>query len=445
MKPVTELQPDRRGALILIVALALAARAGVALLTKSWIFLSDDSFRAFGYEMSQIAASLATGQGFSWPAGIDWFPYRPGPTAWMPPLYPFIIAIAFKGFGVFSVESALVLEFFQTIASVLTCVLLYSVGKRIYGVRAGLLAALMLALYPASIHFAVQKIWSTSLFAASPLILILMTMWSANRPGASTGLVVGCTFGLAALLDPIVLTALPFALAWLYREAGQDRSKMIATVGAILIAALLVISPWILRNYALFGRFTLIKSNFGNELFLGNNEYSVGDHRDVVVPLRNLDEILSEAEMEFIRKSNEVIRSDFLLGKAVDHIVAHPLRFSQLTLNRVLHYWTFPNPPGGVFEKLSLVCYFMLLVLSALGFAQSDLRSSHVQLALLFLLSLPLPYYFTVIAHFRYRFPIEPILMVFAAQAVDRFVVRVPRLSSLVRAWPLSSPGVGTM
>lgn len=393
-------------------------------LTTIWVFPGDENFRAFGYEMGQIAASLATGGGFSWPEWTDWLTYRPGPTAWMPPLYPSIIALVFKGFGVFSGTSALVLELLQTIASVLTCLLLYWVGQRTYGERAGLLAALVYALYPASIHFAVQKIWSTSLFAACPLILILMLMWSKNRPGIKTGFLVGCAFGLAALLDPIILAALPFVFGWLYQETGRDRRKVMATGGAILIAVTLMISPWIMRNYAVFGRLTLIKSGFGNELFIGNNSHSVGDSHDIDTVLLYLDEILSPAELELYRDSNEAIRSDILFGKAVDYIVAHPLRFVRLTLTRVLHYWALPNPASSVLDKVSVLCYFIILVLAAIGLAWSDLGRSRVRLALLFLLSLPLPFYFTTVAHFRYRFPIEPILMVFAAHAVDRFWTR---------------------
>jgi hypothetical protein len=56
-----------------------------------------------------------------------------------------------------------------------------------------------------------------------------------------------------------------------------------------------------------------------------------------------------------------------------------------------------------------------------LGLATSDLRRTRVQLALLFLLTLPLPFYVTLVSHFRYRFVVEPLLLLFAAAAVVRF------------------------
>src|SRR5688500_14159938 len=110
--------------LIGIVVLACAARLIYGALIQSWAFSSQSDFCACGYELGQIAASPALGDGFSWPQANPLQDiYSPGrPTAWMPPLYPFLIAAAFKIFGVFSEQAAIALELFQTIVSALTCV-----------------------------------------------------------------------------------------------------------------------------------------------------------------------------------------------------------------------------------------------------------------------------------------------------------------------------------
>jgi hypothetical protein len=90
--------PKPRHCLIAIVVLALGARLAVAVLTRSWVFPSDRNFWGFAYEMGQIAASLALGNGFSWP---DWSELPAGPTAWMAPIFPLIMAGMFKIFGIF--------------------------------------------------------------------------------------------------------------------------------------------------------------------------------------------------------------------------------------------------------------------------------------------------------------------------------------------------------
>ena len=58
----------------------------------------------FGYEAGRVARSLATGKGFSSPL------FEPsGPTAWMAPVYPALMAVVFRLFGVYSETSAIVL------------------------------------------------------------------------------------------------------------------------------------------------------------------------------------------------------------------------------------------------------------------------------------------------------------------------------------------------
>jgi hypothetical protein len=80
----------------------------LAVATTSWVFPRDDNSWAFGYELGQIAASLAMGDGFGWPENVLYADlYHPGqPTAWMPPISPFLIAAAFKSFGTFNKEAA---------------------------------------------------------------------------------------------------------------------------------------------------------------------------------------------------------------------------------------------------------------------------------------------------------------------------------------------------
>ena len=46
-------------------------------------------------------------------------------------------------------------------------------------------------------------------------------------------------------------------------------------------------------------------------------------------------------------------------------------------------------------------------------------KGKDIQFLLLFFLSFPLPYYFTIVGLFRYRFPLEPLLMIFAAYALQ--------------------------
>jgi hypothetical protein len=177
----------------------------------------------------------------------------------------------------------------------------------------------------------------------------------------------------------------------------------------MLIALFLSISPWLVRNYRVFGQFVFIKSNFGNELYLGNREGATGGYNDAELPFH-----FPVAEKEYLQRSDEVVRNSFLLRKAITFIVADPLSFAQRTMNRFIHYWTFIRPKRGWEAEFSLVAYYAVLTLAVSGLLLSRAKGRDLQLVLLFLLLLPIPYYLTHVRLFRYRFPIEPILMVFA-------------------------------
>ena len=91
--------------LLLIVVIALALRlAEMTFLYSEQLSPARDHWQ-FGYETGRIARSIVEGKGFSNPLFGD-----TGPTAWMTPVYPYLVAGIFKIFGVYTKTSALVLQ-----------------------------------------------------------------------------------------------------------------------------------------------------------------------------------------------------------------------------------------------------------------------------------------------------------------------------------------------
>src|SRR5947199_10130483 len=106
---------------------ALRVRLVVIFITHTYNFKTVDDNFSFGYEMGRIGRSLASGQGFANP-----FNETTGPTAWEPPLYPFLIAGVFKGFGIYTRSSALALLILNSIFSALTCIPIFLIARRCF-------------------------------------------------------------------------------------------------------------------------------------------------------------------------------------------------------------------------------------------------------------------------------------------------------------------------
>src|SRR6266705_2991964 len=85
----------------------------------------------FGWETGRVARSIAAGQGFSSP-----FSEPTGPTTLIPPAYTYLVAGVFKLFGVYTTSSALAILTLNNIFSSLTCLPVFFIARRVFGLYA---------------------------------------------------------------------------------------------------------------------------------------------------------------------------------------------------------------------------------------------------------------------------------------------------------------------
>ena len=86
-----------RTSLFWMFAIAFALRLAYILIAHTYKVKPDQNYFGFGYEMGRIGHAIATGRGFADPFGP-----ATGPTAWEPPLYPYLIAAVFKLSGIYT-------------------------------------------------------------------------------------------------------------------------------------------------------------------------------------------------------------------------------------------------------------------------------------------------------------------------------------------------------
>ena len=221
--------------------------------------------------MGRIARSIALGQGFSSPTDLP-----TGPSAWAPPVYPYILAGVFKLFGIYSNLSAWVILTFNSIFSALTCLTLYRIAEKIYGVAVARATAWTWALFPYAIYWPVRVVWEMSLSAFLLSLALLLTLRMADAPPRPrTWIAFGLLWGLLALTNTAVLSLLPFCLLYLLWRLPRAPRQFIGFAMCILAAGL-VVSPWLVRNYAVFGKFVFVRDNLPLEMHMANNDQSTG-------------------------------------------------------------------------------------------------------------------------------------------------------------------------
>ncbi len=382
-----------------IVVIALLLRVGWIVIGHTYKFKSADNNFGFGWEMGRIGASLASGQGFSHPFGPP-----TGPTAWEPPLYPYLVAGVFQVFGIYSRASAFVLLTMNSVFSALTCIPIFLIAKRILSEKVAVGSAWAWAVLPNVMFWCTRWVWETSLSALLLAAIFWLALSLEDRDGLLPWVQFGVLWGIAALNSTVLLSFLPAAglFAWYRRAHCGKRSLAGIVLASVVFFA--CITPWLVRNERTFGKFIFIRDNFGSELRLGNGNGADGTWMEYLHPTQDvyaMRQYQAMGELPYIAMRKQ---------QAFDYIKADYARFAGLCVKRFIYFWAGPpkaTQPWWMNDaKNSLFLASSVLTFWGLGRA---LRLRKPGAWLLFWLILLFPaVYYVVFPSPRYRVPIEP-------------------------------------
>jgi 4-amino-4-deoxy-L-arabinose transferase-like glycosyltransferase len=364
--------------------------------------LGDDNFE-FGWEMGRVGRSIATGHGFSSP-----YDGNTGPTAWEPPLYPYLIGGVFKVFGVYSQASAWALLSINSLFATLTCIPIFLIARRTLSERVAVWSAYSWGLCPYVWYWSIHWIWDTTFTPLVLSCLFLMALELQDWPSRRGWILFGALYGVGALANPTMLAFLPFCGLWIWRQRYRRGLPSLGGVVLSSVVFFLVLTPWLVRNYEVFHRFVFIRDDFGLQVRLGNGPYADG------MLMAYLQPNLNRLELEKFQRMGELAYSESCKRMAFDWIATHPGRFAVISLKRFFYYWNgVPRATGSLAPVDFRTSAFLATSVLALWGLVRALRQKRPE-AWLFaglVLTYPTVYYF-VFPHARYRHPIEPELLI---------------------------------
>jgi hypothetical protein len=382
-----------------MVGIALFLRIGWIIVGHTYKMKSADNHFGFGWEMGRIAAAIASGRGFSDPFGAP-----TGPTAWEPPLYPYLTAGVFHIFGIYSRASAFVLLSINSIFSALTCIPIFLVARRIFSEKVAVGSAWTWALLPYVMTWCTRWVWETSFSTLLVTVILWLSLSMEDRDGMKPWLWFGLLWGIMAVDSPVLLSFLPASGLWAWYHRAKKGKASLAGVVLASVIFMACVTPWLVRNYEVFGKFIFIRDNFGAELRLGNGKGADGTWMQYLHPTQDLYALRQYTAM------GELAYVAMRRQQAVDYIKADYPRFAILCLKRFIYYWAGPPRLAQVWwlsqVKNSLFLASSVLMFWGLGRA---LRRRKPGAWLLFWLLLLYPaIYYVVFPSQRYRHPIEP-------------------------------------
>ncbi len=233
--------------LAIFVALGVAIRVVYTIAIAPWPprALTDE------YYYSYLPSLIATGAGIIDPLKI--FHGLHDQTALHAPMYPFVLTGLYELGG----TGQEVQRLLGSVFGAGTIITLAIIGRRVGGDRVGLIAAAVAAVYPMLIT-ADGALMSESLYGFLVALTLLAAMRCRARPGWRAGAALGVVAGLAALTRGEGFLLLLLLLIPVTRVPGGIRTAVVA-----LLALLVVLAPWTVRNAIVFDRFVLVSNDLG--------------------------------------------------------------------------------------------------------------------------------------------------------------------------------------
>jgi len=346
-------------------------------------------------------------------------PYgNPHPTLQKAPLYPAWVGLWYSILGVHPDR----VEAVQTLFGPVNIVLSWLLARRLFGARAGLVAAWIVALDPPMFQ------WETRLYSesiATPLIVLFLVVVLERRPTPRRAAAAGVILGLNLLDRPMsVFLVVGLAAAW-WLGAGLRRGS--AFLALSLGVGALVVAPWTIRNYVIDGRFVPISAQDAvalagtfNSQSAHNPKYPYGW------------EPLPSSLHNIYFRSHPVNDAEFrslLLSRGRHYIEAHPLSlFAAFWFNGITRLWEIRSPgqaldeikpvPGRTYVPtlIGLCIYYVIFALALVSLWRHRHRRALVTPVLALALGLSLAV--TPDSGTRYRITLEPLIAVLACGAV---------------------------
>jgi hypothetical protein len=418
--------------LILIVVVAVLVRMAAAFYLGDYVVELPGTFDQISYDM--LAQQVLAGHGFT--VATDWWPATQAgePTAHWSYLYTLYLVGVYSLFGYHPLMARLIQAI---LAGILMPWLAYRLGRRHFGIKVGLAAAGLTALYAYFVYYAgalmTETFYIIAILAALDLAGALgLAPDETPRSGFKLEwLGLGLALAGAVLLRQVFLLFVPFLFGWLLWQSFHHRVfpirqaiRGIVVITAILISAML---PWTLRNYHAFDNFVLLNTNAGFALFWGNHPIhghsfvailpdEGPSYQDLIPPeLLELDE--AELDQALLRQALTTIRED-------------PGRYLILSLSRVKDYFKFwPSSESGLISNLSRVLSFGILwPLMVFGLIYTIHRSWSSKALLLYLfVGAYTAIHLLSWALIRYRLPVDAVLLLFAGVAIVAIQARLTR------------------
>ncbi|MDA0335062.1 MAG: glycosyltransferase family 39 protein [bacterium] len=345
-------------------------------------------------DYDEIAHNLLAGEGFV--ASSNWFGHEL--RAWRAPLYPVFLVVIYASID----DSHMAVRLVQAALGAATVALVYLLTWRLRA-EAAAIAGWLAALYEPLITSA-NEVMTEVLFTTLLVAGVALAIESRHRSSWRWPMVAGLLLGLATLTRPVGLLAVPAIIAvaaWEDLRGWRAWRRWLPFLGSLSAGVIVAMLPWTARNARVFNAFVPVSTHGGFIVARSNAE----------APDWRMPQGWRIDAQTFADCPDEIERDQRWMNEGLQWIAGHPGDWFLLGGERLLRFFYVFRPEYNV--AFVVVMPFLLAGLWQVG-AHPGFRHLSAVSALSITVFCLVLYGST-----RFRLPLEPFFLVFAAVALQ--------------------------
>jgi len=371
---------------------------------------------ADGYD--QLAANLAEGNGYRmYPDTAKTLMREPG--------YPILLAGIFSTFG----NNFAVVKLANMLMVFAVTWLMTRISRGLSQNPVMILGPPLIFLFHPAILIAESR-GGTEVLYTLFLALFMCTLFAAvNSNGTWHYAASGGVLGLTLLVRSVPILFPVFVLAYLLvfeRQRNQNVLNLFRNIALMIVAMFVVLSPWIIRNYRLTGKFVPtasvvgVSAQAGEYIFVHNSSHDDRFRMDgeAAAERNALAHELAYPFKEgyyqcFYSTGDELKFSNYLLQRVTGDYRRSPRLFIRVIFTNLVYFWVGGKTDDSV--KMNITVQFPLLILAGIGVALSA-RDGQLKVVapMILLIVYSMVISAPILAQARYSVPVIPYVAILA-------------------------------
>ncbi len=336
------------------------------------------------------------------------------PNLWMPPLYAYYLYF-FTFFNFENQNFILLVLISQILLASISIIIFYKINKFFFSKTIAIIGSIIFSLFPLHLY-ACSQISSISLQVFLTIVFFYFLIETVKKESFLQLFIFSFVGGLLILLRGEFWAIFVFTIFYLFLFFKLKLKKVLL----IILITLITTSPYLIRNYYIFEKITVLES-FGYNLWKGNHPYAKANSMVQGSEIPN-EKILNDIKKIKIDKYYRINFDDLFLNYAINNIKLDPIGHLIFFIKKALSFMFISL--SSIDEKYwNPLHYLPLLIFGAtslIGIFLSDKKSHYLNFfILIFFVNVFI--FSTVSILPRYKLVILPLQIIFTNILLERF------------------------